>query len=200
MTQALGYTDATLNITTDIVFAILIPVPLFYNLNISTPRRIYLMTVLGLGVLACLACIMKTVHLYQMAEYTDFLWDSCYITIWVAVEVNVGIIAGSIPAVKPCVRALVGHRNSQHSRHKRLTPFSFVTTVGSHRCSWRILDTSGSELTTLGSLELDTSRTTSSDRTNVAQKADDEGVLSETSIRKSRPMSSRTAEDIGQII
>lgn len=138
MTEALGYADATLNITTDIVFAVLIPVPLFWQLNIKTRRRIYLMMVLGLGILACSACIIKTIHLYQMADYEDFLWDSQYITIWVVAELNTGIVAGSIPATRPCVRALVGRTPCRKDKQNKITPFS-LTTIGSHRRSWRIL-------------------------------------------------------------
>lgn len=138
VTQALGYVDATLNITTDVVFAVLIPVPLFCQLNVKTRRRIYLMTVLGLGILACSACIIKTIHLYQMADYEDFLWDSQYITIWVVAELNTGIVAGSIPATRPCFSALVGRTPCGQDKQNKITPFS-LTTIGSHRRSWRIL-------------------------------------------------------------
>lgn len=133
MIQGLGYLDATLNITTDVIFAVLIPVPLLYHLNVSTRRRVYLIIVLGLGVLACVACIIKTVHLYQMAKYDDFLWDSRYVTIWAVAELNTGIVAGSIPAVK----ALFWHTTCGQNGQNKITPLT-LTTFGSHRRSWRI--------------------------------------------------------------
>lgn len=141
MTQALSYLDATLNITTDVVFAVIIPVTLFLHLNVSAGRRIYLITVLGLGVFACIACLIKTIHLYQLANYDDWLWDSHSVTIWVVVEVNTGIVAGSIPAIKPLVVALVGNKSCGQDKQKRSTVFS-LTTIGSHRRSWRMLSSS----------------------------------------------------------
>lgn len=138
VTQALGYVDATFNITTDVVFAVLIPVPLFCRLNVNTRRRIYLIGVLGLGILACSACIVKTVHLYQMVSYEDFLWDSQYISMWVVAELNTGIAAGSIPAIRPWFRRLLGPTVSGQEGQNKITPFS-LTTVGSQRRSWRIL-------------------------------------------------------------
>lgn len=136
--QNLSYVDATLNIGTDIAFAVLIPVPLFWHLNVSTGKRVYLITILGLGILACAACIIRLAHLYSMASYNDFLWDSGPVTIWVAAELNTGIVAGSVPAIKPCVLVMIGHKSREQNRPKR-TLSSSVTTIGSHRPSWRIL-------------------------------------------------------------
>lgn len=152
VTQGLSYADATLNITTDIIFAVLIPVPLFYHLNVSTRRRIYLISVLGLGLLACAACIIKSVHLYQMATYDDFLWDSRYVTIWATAELNTGIVAGSIPAVKPCVNPLFGQPTCGHDKRNKITPLS-LTTFGSHRRSWRLL-TSAQRLSLVASWDI----------------------------------------------
>lgn len=95
--QGLGYTDATLNIATDVFFAVFIPVPLFWDLNVNRRTRVSLIAVLGLGVFACAASIIKIVYLYNLGNYSDWLWDSRNISIWHVVELNAGVVAGSLP-------------------------------------------------------------------------------------------------------
>lgn len=68
--QGMGYTDATLNIATDIFFAVAIPVPLFWNLNVNCRTRISLIAVHGLGIFACAASIIKTFYLYNLGNYS----------------------------------------------------------------------------------------------------------------------------------
>ncbi|ROW00760.1 hypothetical protein VMCG_06495 [Cytospora schulzeri] len=114
--QGLGYMDATLNITTDILFAVVIPVPLFWNLNASLCTRLSVIGILGLGVFACTACIIKTVFLYNLGSNSDWLWDSRNITIWNVVELNTGIVAGSLPAIWPLFRRSLGGVGSSSSR------------------------------------------------------------------------------------
>lgn len=106
--QGLGYTDATLNIATDVFFAVVIPVPSFWNLNVNRRTRVSLIAVLGLGVFACAASITKTVHLYNLGNSSDWLWDSRNISIWHVVELNTGVVAGSLPAVRPLFRGVLG--------------------------------------------------------------------------------------------
>lgn len=106
--QALGYADAALNITTDILFAVAIPAPLLWGLNASRRTRASLVGLLGLGALACAASVAKAVFLYNLGDDADWLWDSRDITVWSVVELNMGIAAGSLPAVSPLLRRALG--------------------------------------------------------------------------------------------
>lgn len=106
--QGLGYTEVTLNIATDVFFAVVIPVPLFWNLNVNRRTRVSLIAVLGLGVLACAASIIKTVYLYNLGNHSDWLWDSRNISIWHAVELNKGVVARSLPVMRPLFRGVLG--------------------------------------------------------------------------------------------
>lgn len=67
-----------------------------------------LMAVLGLGVFACAASSIKTVHLYYIGNNSDWLWDSHKISIWHVVELNTGVVAGSLPAIRPLFREDLG--------------------------------------------------------------------------------------------
>lgn len=130
--QGLGYTEATLNIVIGVFFAVVIPVPLFCNLNVNRRTCVSLIAVLGLGVFACAASINKTVYLHNLGNYSDWLWDSRNISIWHVVELNTGIVAGTLPAVRPLFRGILGgstwdreHQNVYlRSSQLRTTAFS----------------------------------------------------------------------------
>lgn len=106
--QGLGYTDATLNIATDVFFAVFTSVPLFWDLNVHRRTRVSLIAVLGLGVIACGDSIIEAVYLYNLGKYSDWLWDSRNISIWHVVELNTGIVAGCVPAIRPLFRGVLG--------------------------------------------------------------------------------------------
>lgn len=94
---------------TDVIFAIIIPVPLCWSLDIHLRARISLSAILGLGVFVCACSIIKITYLHRIFENTgDWLWTSWPINLWVMVEVNMGIIAGSLPACRPLLKRLWG--------------------------------------------------------------------------------------------
>lgn len=56
---------------------------------------------------AAVASIVKASYLGSYGLTGDFLWDSVNLTIWTAAECNVGILAGSIPSLKPLFKAIL---------------------------------------------------------------------------------------------
>lgn len=46
--------------------------------------------------------------MYNLENYSDWLWDSRNISIWHAVELNTGIVAGIQPAIRPLFRGVLG--------------------------------------------------------------------------------------------
>ncbi|CZR64523.1 uncharacterized protein PAC_14421 [Phialocephala subalpina] len=56
---------------------------------------------------ACIAGIIKITILPSYGRSGDFLYDSADLTIWTTTELNVGILAGSIPCLKPLYRILL---------------------------------------------------------------------------------------------
>jgi len=63
---------------------------------------------LALGLFACIAAIIKIPKLINYGKVGDFLWDSREITIWTATECNIGILAGSMPSLKPIFKPILG--------------------------------------------------------------------------------------------
>lgn len=47
-------------------------------------------------------------YLTGYGKFGDFLWDASPLTIWSATEVNVAIIAASIPSLKPLFKSILG--------------------------------------------------------------------------------------------
>ncbi|KAK3381238.1 hypothetical protein B0H63DRAFT_198040 [Podospora didyma] len=106
--QGLSYTNVALNILTDLLFAVFIPIPMLWNLNVNRRTRISLLGALSLGCFACAAAFIKISSLVNYGKTGDWLWDSRDITIWTVVECNTGIVAGSLPALRPLFKRILG--------------------------------------------------------------------------------------------
>ncbi|KAK6082980.1 hypothetical protein SCUP515_02214 [Seiridium cupressi] len=100
---ALGYSYSTINIVTDLFFA-LIPIPMLWDIQIDRRTKASLICILGLGIFATAAGIIKFAYLSNYGKNGDFLWDSTNLTIWFAIELNIGIIAACLPCLKPVFR------------------------------------------------------------------------------------------------
>ncbi|KAH7006752.1 hypothetical protein EDB80DRAFT_841889 [Ilyonectria destructans] len=106
--QSLSYINTAFNILTDLLFAIVIPVPMLWHLNVHFRTRISLIGILGLGIFASAAAVVKLAYIVNYGKFGDWLWDSYNLTIWSAVELNVGIIAGSLPSLRPIFKRFLG--------------------------------------------------------------------------------------------
>ena len=88
-----------INIATDVLLAV-DPILLIWTLRMTIASRISLTILLGFGVLAAIAGIMR--QAFTAATFTDCeprIHDTY--TIWNFIELDTGIIAASLPATKP---------------------------------------------------------------------------------------------------
>ncbi|RHZ70902.1 hypothetical protein CDV55_106844 [Aspergillus turcosus] len=88
------------NIAADAVLAI-IPATFLFSMNISLRKKINLTILLGLGSMATICGIVKTIVLDSISNDTDFTWGLYAVTVWALSEVFVIITCGSAPALKP---------------------------------------------------------------------------------------------------
>lgn len=116
--MALGYTNFSLNIITDLMFAVFIPVPMLWNINVTRRTRISLFGVLGLGCFACACAIVRFTFLGTYRKKDDWLWDTQYLTTWTVLEMNVGIIAASLPSLRPLFKKFLGSMYGSGSKPK----------------------------------------------------------------------------------
>jgi len=114
--RALSFTNAALGIATDLLFAIVIPLPMLWRLHVNLRTRVTLMCILGLGMFACIAAAVKVAYTRNYGKKGDFLWDSRNITIWFAAELNVAITAASLPCLKPLFKTVLGSTYGRGTR------------------------------------------------------------------------------------
>ncbi|KAI4708374.1 hypothetical protein J4E89_006998 [Alternaria sp. Ai002NY15] len=122
--------QSVLNVVTDFMIYAL-PIPTLFGLSLPTTQRIGLVILFSVGGVIVVASSFRAywVH-YTLFETYDATWEGYQIWVWTAIETNVGVICGCIPALKPL---LFPHRarqqgskygnNSQNSRRKeKITP------------------------------------------------------------------------------
>jgi len=118
-----GMIQAVVSISTDWLIA-LFPILILRNLNMARKTKIALIILMGMGIFAGAAALIKTLHLYSVTTRADTTWDTSELTCWSMyvpsvsrhplplpsvtranllnrVEQNVGIITVSIPAIRP---------------------------------------------------------------------------------------------------
>lgn len=108
-----------MNILTDFIFAVVIPIPMLWKLNVNRRQRWSLIGILGLGIFACVAACVKSAYLLNYGAKTDPLWQTRNITIWNVAELNVGIIAGSLPTLRPLFPGFLGGTNTSSYGHMK---------------------------------------------------------------------------------
>jgi hypothetical protein len=100
----LRLTFTAVNIATDVLLA-LVPIPLIWTLRMTVLSRLSLIVVLGLGICAAIAGIMRQASM--AATFTDSEpWVHDTYVIWTFIELNIGIVAASLPATKPLLSRL----------------------------------------------------------------------------------------------
>ncbi|RHZ46515.1 uncharacterized protein CDV56_103809 [Aspergillus thermomutatus] len=99
----------------DLVLAVY-PLLTIRNLQMATKVKFGLGFVLSLGFIAMVAAIIKTVHLAALSSRGDSTWDMLSLTIWVAVEQYLIILAACIPALTPLFNIIVRRRASKRSK------------------------------------------------------------------------------------
>ena len=93
-TSVLQHSDLTvIHIITDIVLALL-PIPFIWHLQMNTQSRISLIAVLSVGIFAAVAGIIRQINVGPLDEHDLY-------SIWNFIELHLGIIAASLPALKP---------------------------------------------------------------------------------------------------
>ena len=122
--------QSVLNVVTDFMIYAL-PIPTLFTLSLPWTQRVGLVVLFSVGGVIVVASSFRAywVH-YTLFETYDSTWEGYQIWLWTAVETNVGVICGCIPALKPL---LFPHRaraqgskygnNSQSSKRKeKITP------------------------------------------------------------------------------
>ncbi|EKG13089.1 hypothetical protein MPH_09765 [Macrophomina phaseolina MS6] len=95
----IGMFNSIVNILTDFLFASL-PVPLIWKLKVNMRTKLTLIITLSLGYFASAAAIVKCVLQWNVLSDPDWTVHDSF-NVWNYIELCIGIIAGSLPALKP---------------------------------------------------------------------------------------------------
>ncbi|KAJ6196215.1 hypothetical protein J3E72DRAFT_396138 [Bipolaris maydis] len=97
--RKIGLFNGVIHILSDILLALL-PTPLIWRLQMVRRARFTLVAVLSVGILAAIAGIIRQVSVGPLDEYGAY-------SIWNFTELHLGIIAASLPALKPIFKKFV---------------------------------------------------------------------------------------------
>ncbi|KZL68610.1 integral membrane protein [Colletotrichum incanum] len=102
---AISYGGAACSILEDIVL-IIMPVPELLKLQLGKKKKSALVFMFGLGSFACVASMVRLQYLVSFADSVDPTWENVMAVIWSAVELNLAIICGSLPALRPLLKKI----------------------------------------------------------------------------------------------
>ncbi|RAL07923.1 uncharacterized protein BO97DRAFT_462222 [Aspergillus homomorphus CBS 101889] len=96
---------AALYLATDI-WVLLLPMKTILGLQASRRKRLVLTGLLSLGAFACIASIVRMVYIVKLYQGSDQSWHSVDVSIWSGVELALGIVAASIPSLRPILNQI----------------------------------------------------------------------------------------------
>ncbi|PSN66331.1 hypothetical protein BS50DRAFT_635470 [Corynespora cassiicola Philippines] len=158
--KKLLYANAGINVTTDILIAIL-PIKFVWNLQVPRGQKAFLIFILSVGWIVCVVSLLRLQALIPMMEnFQDISWYGAPAAYWSNIEMNLAIFCASAPALKPIVVRLIPRLSSGYvtevgSESQGQTGTD--TMVNSHGQSGIELKTNDSRATAKGDLERQTS-------------------------------------------
>ncbi|GAB1312629.1 hypothetical protein MFIFM68171_02839 [Madurella fahalii] len=112
--QYTGFTQGSVCSLVDLILA-LFPSTMFWNLKMKWKQKIALSSLMGLGVFAMIASIVKTVGLKALTETEDLTYAMANLAIWWTLEAYLVLIAASVPTLKPIFKTKKGQTRDRSS-------------------------------------------------------------------------------------
>ncbi|KAK7953950.1 integral membrane family protein [Apiospora saccharicola] len=118
-----AYALSVMTILSDWLYA-LIPIPIVWNVKMTTQAKITVVLILSMGVFASIATLIRLKFLADLTDLSDILYGGTDSMVWTLVEPGVAIIASSLVTIRPLLRAwkIKGFASSGVS--KQTGPFS----------------------------------------------------------------------------
>ncbi|KAL3419259.1 integral membrane protein [Phlyctema vagabunda] len=91
----------------DFLFAVM-PIFLVWHLQMNTFMKVTVAGLMSLGAIAGVTTIVRVVYIKDIGENKDFFYNTAKLTIWSTIEPGVGIIIGSLAALRPLFKSLLG--------------------------------------------------------------------------------------------
>ncbi|KAJ5752047.1 hypothetical protein N7520_008964 [Penicillium odoratum] len=131
------FSASVINIFTDFLVTTL-PMPLIWRLKLPARQRLAVISIFGLGVVVNVAGSVRTVYVWksQKASY-DQTWQGWPILVAAVVEISLGLICSSAPALRPLIatflpRLLQSTRNINYGYHRQSRSNKLWSSRNSH--------------------------------------------------------------------
>ncbi|KAL1796731.1 hypothetical protein ACET3X_005271 [Alternaria dauci] len=129
--------SGAINVATDIVLLVF-PLPLIWVIKFNKRQRTALAVILSIGVIPVVASTMRLCEIVMSDspirpgstwQEVDFSWGWSWVPVWSQIEVDIGILAASLPSLSPLLKQVF---NCPH----RTATLSEVPTIPGYRGSW----------------------------------------------------------------
>ncbi|KAL2812643.1 hypothetical protein BJX63DRAFT_421689 [Aspergillus granulosus] len=137
--------NAALNILTDLLTYSL-PIRVILKLQMPRNQKVALVFILCLGLFACVSSIVRITFIPEMLTSDDPTWAISGAMYWSVIEINIGILAASIPSFKAIASRFLPRLIGEYSSGKH-----YVQRSGSGFSKVRDHQTPGVGLNSLGS-------------------------------------------------
>ncbi|KAJ5958330.1 uncharacterized protein N7479_005480 [Penicillium vulpinum] len=137
---AIVFSASVINIFTDFLVTTL-PMPLIWSLKLPTRQRLAVISIFALGVIVNVAGSVRTVYVWKsLVTGYDATWLGWPVPIAAAVEISLGLICSSAPALRPLIAAFLPHllsstRNISSSYNQRSRSNKHWYSTGRSRAS-----------------------------------------------------------------
>ncbi|KAI0839113.1 hypothetical protein F5Y06DRAFT_303274 [Hypoxylon sp. FL0890] len=135
--QYAGYFQGSVCSLVDLILA-LFPASMFWNLNMELKQKVSLSCMMGLGIFAMIASILKTINLRAFTDMTDLTYAMGQLAIWWTLEAYLVLLAVSIPTLRPILRNVNARKRARSNNNlnnqgpfQRLDSHAFVTDISS---------------------------------------------------------------------
>ncbi|VUC20135.1 unnamed protein product [Clonostachys rosea] len=91
------------------ILVYMLPFPTLYHLRLPFSQRFVLLIIFSCGIIVIIAGCMRTYWVIQVVDETyDVTWDGFRMWTWTAIEVNLGVICGCVPTLRPLFKSSNG--------------------------------------------------------------------------------------------
>ncbi|KAL2850230.1 hypothetical protein BJY01DRAFT_245540 [Aspergillus pseudoustus] len=142
------------------IYLFVLPIPTTWKLQMSKQRKLSIIGLFGIGLLACIAGIARLPSLVY-TNGGDFTYQGAVASIWMNVEFALALIAGSLPSLRVVLKFIPGmvsekNQTTTNGRSTGRGEDGSGIHLGATR-SWtsKMLGKKNAEVTTLHSMETD---------------------------------------------
>ncbi|KAI0476617.1 hypothetical protein GGR56DRAFT_483397 [Xylariaceae sp. FL0804] len=106
--------SGVINVAIDVALVVT-PIPMILALKMSVKKKASVCGIMLLGVLVCIAGIVRIAYLVKYWQSLDKTWWAGYISTWSSIEVSFGIVSACLPVMRPIYSRVRHGKNGTRS-------------------------------------------------------------------------------------